>query len=293
MTPVRHVHDYRDFIFAKINDAGLGFEEYFGPSLSSLDNMIDRSPEGKLEVAGGVLRYMHRCNWKMLVENLTDTCHPMIAHESSAGTAKRWGRSSRQARRRIRRSRSTRRSSRPTSSTRRWAFASGRTATATPACAGSIHSNYSAIPGYFEQMVAAYGEDACQSDPRREPPQHGLFSQHDDEGADPGAAHLQAGRGRSHDGGELDVPPRRRARPAPRAHDPLQPPDQRADARRSATTISKCTSARRNRCTPTAIPGSTCSASTIRTRRSSADRRPPTARPSGRCATSSAPGRTS
>ncbi len=31
---------------------------------------------GKLEVAGGVLRYMHACNWKMLVDNLTDTCHP-------------------------------------------------------------------------------------------------------------------------------------------------------------------------------------------------------------------------
>ena len=30
---------------------------------------------------------MHRCNWKMLVDNQTDTCHPMVAHESSAGTA--------------------------------------------------------------------------------------------------------------------------------------------------------------------------------------------------------------
>ena len=49
--------------------------------------MADRSPEGRLEVAGGVMRYMHRCNWKMLVDNQTDTCHPMVAHESSAGTA--------------------------------------------------------------------------------------------------------------------------------------------------------------------------------------------------------------
>jgi phenylpropionate dioxygenase-like ring-hydroxylating dioxygenase large terminal subunit len=30
---------------------------------------------------------MHNCNWKMLVENVTDTCHPMVTHESSAGTA--------------------------------------------------------------------------------------------------------------------------------------------------------------------------------------------------------------
>ena len=74
-------------MFAKLNDSGLDFEEFFGESLSSFDNMIDRSPVGKLKVAGGVLRYMHNCNWKMLVENQTDTCHPMVAHESSAGTA--------------------------------------------------------------------------------------------------------------------------------------------------------------------------------------------------------------
>ena len=53
--------------------------------------MADRSPEGRLEVAGGVMRYMHRCNWKMLVDNQTDTCHPMVAHESSAGTAVKVG----------------------------------------------------------------------------------------------------------------------------------------------------------------------------------------------------------
>ena len=52
-------------------------------SLSSLDNMVDRSPEGRLEIAGPPLRYMHKCNWKMLVENQTDTCHPMVAHQSS------------------------------------------------------------------------------------------------------------------------------------------------------------------------------------------------------------------
>ena len=30
----------------------------------------------------------------------------------------------------------------------------------------SIHSDYSAVPGYFEQMVAAYGESARQGDSR-------------------------------------------------------------------------------------------------------------------------------
>jgi len=80
---------YRGFIFVRIAKDGIGFREYFGDSLSSIDNLADRSPEGELEIAGGVLRYLHNCNWKMFVENLNDTMHPMIAHASSAGTAKK------------------------------------------------------------------------------------------------------------------------------------------------------------------------------------------------------------
>ncbi|MBS0367107.1 MAG: Rieske 2Fe-2S domain-containing protein [Proteobacteria bacterium] len=81
--------NYRGFVFARPAPQGIGFEEFFGESLSSIDNMVERSPEGRLEVAGGVLRYLHDCNWKLFVENLNDAMHPMVAHESSAGTAKR------------------------------------------------------------------------------------------------------------------------------------------------------------------------------------------------------------
>ena len=45
--------------------------------------------EGRLEVVGNPLRYINHCNWKMLVENQTDSFHPMIVHYSSAGTVKR------------------------------------------------------------------------------------------------------------------------------------------------------------------------------------------------------------
>jgi phenylpropionate dioxygenase-like ring-hydroxylating dioxygenase large terminal subunit len=135
LTPVRHVHNYRGFVFAKINDSGPDFAEFFGASLSSLDNMVDRSPVGRLEVAGGVLRYMHDCNWKMLVENQTDTCHPMIAHESSAGVTARLYEFFENMGIRV------------------WPNGHGHTGVH-----HSIHSDYSAVPGYFEQMVAAYGE---------------------------------------------------------------------------------------------------------------------------------------
>jgi benzoate/toluate 1,2-dioxygenase subunit alpha len=88
LTPISSVN-YRGFVFARLASEGSDFHDYFGESLSSIDNMVERSPEGRLEVAGGVLRYLHDCNWKMFVENLNDAMHPMVAHESSAGTAKR------------------------------------------------------------------------------------------------------------------------------------------------------------------------------------------------------------
>ena len=82
-------HVYRGFVFARLSAEGPGFDAYFGGSLSSIDYLADRSPEGELEVVGGVLRYMHDSNWKMFVENLNDTMHPMVAHESAAGMAKK------------------------------------------------------------------------------------------------------------------------------------------------------------------------------------------------------------
>jgi benzoate/toluate 1,2-dioxygenase alpha subunit len=163
MTPVRHVHNYRGFVFAKMAEGGLPFAAYFGESLSSIDNMVDRSPAGRLQVAGGVLRYMHNCNWKMLVENQTDTCHPMVAHMSSAGTAvDLWKRAGEPM-------------PRPMAveifapfisayefyekmGIRTWDNGHGHTGVS-----HSIHSNYAAIPGYFDQMVAAYGEQRAKA----------------------------------------------------------------------------------------------------------------------------------
>ena len=89
LATVGNVELYRGFIFVRLAPQGIGFREYFGDSLSSIDNLADRSPEGELEIAGGCLRYLHNCNWKMFVENLNDTMHPMIAHASSAGTARK------------------------------------------------------------------------------------------------------------------------------------------------------------------------------------------------------------
>lgn len=87
MTAVPHVEVYRDFVFVKLNDAGLDFHTYFGDALQAIDNMVDRSPTGELQVTGGVLRNVMHCNWKMYLENINDTVHPVSTHESAVQAA--------------------------------------------------------------------------------------------------------------------------------------------------------------------------------------------------------------
>jgi phenylpropionate dioxygenase-like ring-hydroxylating dioxygenase large terminal subunit len=91
LVKVPRVESYRGFIFASLDANAPDLAGWLGPTATSIDNMVDRSPEGRLEVAGGVLRYHHDCNWKFFVENLNDMMHAMIAHQSSAQTARQIG----------------------------------------------------------------------------------------------------------------------------------------------------------------------------------------------------------
>jgi benzoate/toluate 1,2-dioxygenase subunit alpha len=163
LTAVANVAIYRGFVFARLTDTGLGFEEYFGDSLTSIDNLADRAPAGRLEVAGAPLRYMHNSNWKMFVENLNDTMHPMVAHESSAGTARELWRDQPPD------------APKPMVIEQFLPFVSnyeffdkmgvkiydhGHSYTGVNF---SIHSGYSAIPDYAAQMEAAYGAERARA----------------------------------------------------------------------------------------------------------------------------------
>ena len=88
---VPSVASYRGFIFASLTPDAPDLASWLGPTATSIDNMVDRSPEGRLEITGGALRYNHDSNWKFFVENLNDLMHAMIAHQSSAQTARFMG----------------------------------------------------------------------------------------------------------------------------------------------------------------------------------------------------------
>lgn len=86
---VPRVDSYHGLVFASLASEGPDLKTWLSGAAESIDNLVERSPEGRLEIAGGCLRYLHDSNWKMFVENLNDAGHPMVVHQSSSGTAKR------------------------------------------------------------------------------------------------------------------------------------------------------------------------------------------------------------
>lgn len=154
------VETYRGFVFARLGSQGLSFQEYFGETLSALDNMADRSPEGELQIAGSCIRSVIRCNWKMYLENINDTVHPISVHESAAATAAQVGKEFLETN--------------PTALEQLLPFGAGydfytkmgaRTLPNGHSILGtkfSIHTDYSDIPGYRQLLEQAYGEPRAQ-----------------------------------------------------------------------------------------------------------------------------------
>ena len=88
MAPLPRVESYRGFVFASQSASGPDLRSFLGGAISSLDNFCDRSPEGEVEVAGGTFRVLQRSNWKVFYENLHDTMHARVTHQSSVEAAR-------------------------------------------------------------------------------------------------------------------------------------------------------------------------------------------------------------
>ena len=75
--------NYRGFIFVNLSNDGPGFEQALGPIKSAIDNLVDRSPEGAVELVPGIHKHVFPGNWKLLLENIMDAAHPPFIHASS------------------------------------------------------------------------------------------------------------------------------------------------------------------------------------------------------------------
>jgi len=81
---------YRGFVFATQDKNIVDLKTWLGGAAATIDNLCDRSPEGEVEVAGGTLKFIHDCNWKLFNENLNDAMHPMVVHKSVVDAAEQY-----------------------------------------------------------------------------------------------------------------------------------------------------------------------------------------------------------
>jgi phenylpropionate dioxygenase-like ring-hydroxylating dioxygenase large terminal subunit len=87
MCAVPRVASYRGFVFASLSADGVNLRDWLGHMTTSFDDMVDRAPDGEIEVAGGVLKHLYKGNWKLYLENLCDAAHPWFTHRSSIDAA--------------------------------------------------------------------------------------------------------------------------------------------------------------------------------------------------------------
>lgn len=85
---VPRVATYRGFIFASLAADGPGLLEHLGHLKTSIDDLVDRAPDGEVEFAGGVFKHAYNGNWKLVLENHVDTVHPAFVHQSSVQAAR-------------------------------------------------------------------------------------------------------------------------------------------------------------------------------------------------------------
>jgi phenylpropionate dioxygenase-like ring-hydroxylating dioxygenase large terminal subunit len=85
---VKNVSSYRGFVFANLSDSPPPLAEFLGQMREAIDNLVDRAPEGEVEIADSSFTIEYRGNWKLHMENSNDVFHPSFVHSSSVAPAR-------------------------------------------------------------------------------------------------------------------------------------------------------------------------------------------------------------
>jgi phenylpropionate dioxygenase-like ring-hydroxylating dioxygenase large terminal subunit len=88
MRRIARVASYRGFVFATLNDDPPPLTEHLGAMTDVIDNLIERAPDGEVELAETSFALEYRGNWKLHVENAADIFHPSFVHSSSVVPAR-------------------------------------------------------------------------------------------------------------------------------------------------------------------------------------------------------------
>ncbi|NYZ15513.1 Rieske 2Fe-2S domain-containing protein [Azospirillum sp. RWY-5-1] len=77
------VDEYRGFVFASLTEEGPDLETYLNGIRHSIDDLVDRAPDGEVAFVGGCSRYIIRANWKLQIDNGVDLHHATYTHVST------------------------------------------------------------------------------------------------------------------------------------------------------------------------------------------------------------------
>jgi phenylpropionate dioxygenase-like ring-hydroxylating dioxygenase large terminal subunit len=83
LAAVPRVGEYRGFIFASLAETGERFEDHIAPIKDSIDDLVNRAPDGRLALDLGAHRYHYDGNWKLQIENVLDSYHVPFSHAST------------------------------------------------------------------------------------------------------------------------------------------------------------------------------------------------------------------
>src|SRR5262249_71018 len=83
LVPVPQVAAYRGFVFICFKPDVEPLEVCLGRAGQYIDDLVDESPDGKIEVGKNVQKHAYRGNWKLILENFVDNYHPIFTHEAT------------------------------------------------------------------------------------------------------------------------------------------------------------------------------------------------------------------
>jgi phenylpropionate dioxygenase-like ring-hydroxylating dioxygenase large terminal subunit len=89
MQRIDHVETYRGFVFATLNENPAPLLNHLGPMTEVIDNLVNRAPDGEIEIADSNFTLEYHGNWKLHLENAADIFHPSFVHSSSVMPARR------------------------------------------------------------------------------------------------------------------------------------------------------------------------------------------------------------
>ena len=88
MQRVKSVDSYRGFVFANLDDNAAPLTEHLGAMREVIDNLVERAPDGEIEIADSSFTLEYHGNWKLHMENANDIFHPSFVHSSSVAPAR-------------------------------------------------------------------------------------------------------------------------------------------------------------------------------------------------------------